>query len=161
MLLHMHFFLMAGFQVNNNLVKPTERSVLLFYKQEVEESDEKVVESPFDKEDCELVAESETLGKHEISMRLTKHEEWISVSSRSQGSPTLSGEGKDIGHPPPENNGFDNLAEPDKQESSSTSCNEFAGCVVPDSEEEDSEHDSNKVEYVPSFISIESSMSPP
>lgn len=161
MLLHMHFFFMDGFQVNNNLVKPTERSVLSFFKQEVEESDEKVVESPLDKEDCELVAESETLGKHEISMRLTKCEEWISVSSRSQGSPTLSREGKDIGHPPPEINGFDNLAEPDKQESSSTSCNEFAGCVVPDSEEDDSEHESNKVEYIPSFICIESSMSPP
>lgn len=130
---------------------------MLPYKQEVVESNEKVAESPVDMEDCQQIAELETLGKHEISVGLKKLDERALVSSRSTGSLTLSGVGINIVHPTQDIAGFDNLAEPEKQESSSTSCKELAHCVVPDSEEEDSEHDSNDVKCIP-FIRMQNGL---
>lgn len=129
---------------------------MLPYKQEVVESNEKVAESPVDMEDCQQIAELETLGKHEISVGLKKLDR-VLVSSRSTGSLTLSGVGINIVHPTQDMAGFDNLAEPEKQESSSTSSKELAHCVVPDSEEEDSEHDSNDVKCIP-FIRMQNGL---
>lgn len=127
-------------------------------KQEAVEVGEQVSDSPLDMENCQKVAEStsdlystshcrdlETLGNHEASLHSRKLDEGSSVSRISIGSRTLSDLEICVGLPLQDLEGSDHLAEPDKEESFSTSCNELAACVVQDSEEEDSD----EIKYIP------------
>ncbi|PON37511.1 Ulp1 protease family, C-terminal catalytic domain containing protein [Parasponia andersonii] len=119
--------------------------------EEGEEGGSQVAESPLVTGGCQQVAgptsdlfssshisNLETLGNHEVSMHRRKLDDGDSVSGTSSGSQTFSEVEIYEALQLQDSEGCDHMAEPDKEESSSTSCEELAACVVQDSEEDDS-----------------------
>ncbi|XP_062082613.1 probable ubiquitin-like-specific protease 2A isoform X3 [Humulus lupulus] len=167
---------------NLQLSAPYGRSILSPIE-ETEEARGQVSRSPLDKEECHQVAKStsdlfsrfhsgdlETLKNNEHSVSCRKVNEGDPISGTSSGFPTFPEIAIHVVIPiaMQDLEGSNHLAEPDKEESSSTSCKELTARVADDTEEgnneisstpicienkacvvPDSEEDSNEISYIP------------